>query len=699
MSKFCISVAVFVCFAVFGTAAAQDFGPAVVQGQDITVGDMTTADPLPPVDIYRPGGGHGPRHVDLAIFAWLEFIALSAPVSTDSRGDVDNRGIPGGSFADSGSGSGGGVLVWESYAHRAEVFPHEPNVGAGGAVSANAPPQAFNENPPVYYYQSNVDNLNQYAVVPDKNEFNNLDEGSQIGMNEIFYPNADSEGEAYQILFEAKANEVMSNYTRDHQSNPLALEIPANFTAGTIETKAAWISTDAIAEEDLHRYWTSEAVYYEVDEMTGEFDPQTGTFALLGLHIIHKTPNYPTFIFATFEHEDLLNDTGVYYEPTYSQIHYEVNRTVTLNAPFADSFSPRLANPFTNPVIPFDTANPIAMPNGIPVALPKPAEGATYVGVGEIPLAHQFGSMAPAGTAAMAFVNGTTSGSTEVTLDPTVAPDGGALPTDPTGSILAGDTISFAFYPVTDPTTIPPTVSSTTTIPGTRFVVATGDSDVSDGGTITFSPALDFDIPAGSHVNVNVQVPVTQPDTTNSMVTRANLHVLTAMEQIPGFDENFVWQYYFLKGVQGVPTSRESANDYYLANAVIESSQPGIQLFRGGQGNKRTLLTNTRSDVNVIDPAQGNAGFSVGGCMGCHGVAQTLKGQDFSFLLNGKTGLGFLPDAIGSGAEQVVQEREAFRNLGDVTPAESKDSGSVQQAPKRSDSLHSVRKGRRGKTR
>ena len=83
-----------------------------------------------------------------------------------------------------------------------------------------------------------------------------------------------------------------------------AITLPITLPENTLEVKAAWVSLDAIPEDEHYRYHISEVIIYEgTDE-----DPvaTVETRALLGLHIIQKTPNYPAFIFATFEHVDLL---------------------------------------------------------------------------------------------------------------------------------------------------------------------------------------------------------------------------------------------------------------------------------------------------------------------------------------------------------------------------------------------------------
>ena len=133
--------------------------------------------------------------------------------------------------------------------------------------------------------------------------------------------------------------------------------------------------------------------------------------------------------------------------------------------------------------------------------------------------------------------------------------------------------------------------------------------------------------------------------------------------------DNSVWKNYRLKGVQAVPTSYPINNgtvalDYYLANIVIESSQPGVQLFTGKVKNPSAAnnytFTNSRALPNKgntnrgpnVSPAPQNgkigaAKWTMGGCMGCHGVAQQ-SGQDMSFLGFGLGGNGFAAETVAS---------------------------------------------------
>ena len=88
---------------------------------------------------------------------------------------------------------------------------------------------------------------------------------------------------------------------------------------------------------------------------------------------------------------------------------------------------------------------------------------------------------------------------------------------------------------------------------------------------------------------------------------------------------NSIWQNYRLTGVQGHPTNDSTSFNYFLANYVIESDT-ALADFKGGgigtpQDGKPNILSNGQR-------------LTMGGCKGCHGVAQTKLGTDFSFLLD-----------------------------------------------------------------
>ncbi|PYT03638.1 MAG: hypothetical protein DMF60_17750 [Acidobacteria bacterium] len=469
---------------------------------------------------------------DLECFAWQSFIALNWPAVTQNWMQ-NTRGVPDQTqnFGASGTNNFAGNLVWETYKHKVELFP-----------ATGAPPQSY-DTKPNYVYSAKV-------TVPqgvNGSLFNNLDEGTEIDQNYMFFPKnppkPSSTGKSitpnqdHQILFEARANRVEYNYVVSNQyynatiaakaatntvnylSNPSTppqppfISFPAGDMSqsdpsfeGAIETKAAWriLTADEVASG---RYHTASAVYYSGTDSRPV--AQNATFGLLALHIIHKTRNYPYFIFATFEQEDALklvngNPTGLYFITTYPKVTYLDNN----NQPTAPPSPPPM---FPNGILP--------AAQGLPVGLAGPTVVSQYT----------------------------------------------------------------AASPVTQ--------------------------QVNDA----------------VHAQIINQNPAS------------------------------VWQYYKLLGVQAVPTSNNQSPYFYLANVVVESSLPGLQLFQGripgpkpppslpfplplgfppARAQNNTFVVNGTTSTMV----------NMGGCMGCHAVPQRT-GYDFSFILKG--GPVGTPDAAG----------------------------------------------------
>ena len=110
------------------------------------------------------------------------------------------------------------------------------------------------------------------------------------------------------------------------------------------------------------------------------------------------------------------------------------------------------------------------------------------------------------------------------------------------------------------------------------------------------------------------------------------------------------WSNYRLIGTQFQAISSESdstqlGQPYYLANLVVETNR-GLQQFQGLPPGV-TPISNYSSQImesfQFFAPTAKNTvwsgtGYVMGGCMGCHGVAQ-VQGFNFSFvLLDGSKG-------------------------------------------------------------
>lgn len=209
---------------------------------------------------------------------------------------------------------------------------------------------------------------------------------------------------------------------------------------------------------------------------------------------------------------------------------------------------------------------------------------------------------------------------------------------------------------------------------------ANGAYSVNEQGQPSQSNKLTtYTLPAKGAISQNFTT-VVQPNTIISEVNAVNNQVNALVQSL---DANNIWGNYRLKGVQAVPTSASDSSNFYLANIVVESSQPGIQLFsgillnggvalagktdksklyfvncRGEQGSSTCVYPESSlnpdplpSTYNNVSPSAGQgqsvptAQYNMGGCQGCHGAAQQL-GRDFSFLANGVGGKGKVLDTV-----------------------------------------------------
>jgi hypothetical protein len=324
---------------VAGSGAAQRVAAGPVNFPPITVASAQV-----PADI--PGGAPGANLNSAGIFAWQEFIALNWPALV---GPGEPRDTPDVSQP-FGQGATGGTVVWHTYRGKVEIFPGTgaPPGGVGGY-----------DDPPRYVYSEDFQSSTYPGVggpydslqpgeVPACTDqapvaqpsWINLDETTQIGLDKMYAGTAPSDGiPGQQILFLAKANrqeydyvvpknwydgttiDTVENrtirYLKAHRESPAAGSSQfVSFPSGTIEVKSAWRRLGA--NDNPSRFATATVRYYQPQDPSQVYGGQQGnselpcwseaTFGLLALHIIHKTPTAPYFVYATFSQADNLLD-------------------------------------------------------------------------------------------------------------------------------------------------------------------------------------------------------------------------------------------------------------------------------------------------------------------------------------------------------------------------------------------------------
>ncbi|MVT09310.1 hypothetical protein [Chitinophaga tropicalis] len=124
-----------------------------------------------------------------------------------------------------------------------------------------------------------------------------------------------------------------------------------------------------------------------------------------------------------------------------------------------------------------------------------------------------------------------------------------------------------------------------------------------------------------------------------------------------GANPSSVWKNYFLIGVQSQTTSDSNVPNFFLANYVIESDSV-LQLFNGSSIDDPF----NRKDNIVYNGVR----YSMGGCQGCHGVAQFRLGSDLSFLCDTVNKPVDMPD-VGQVSNKRIRYQNAFRLFDKVT--------------------------------
>lgn len=462
-------------------------------------------------------------HTDLAWYAWRLFAAVNQGTGATVQ-DGSTREKPAAAFLSTGAGPGPlpNPTIFEALYHRTEAYPAYAEHGRPASPLGKAPVYRFTpiESKP-------------FTVRGAQANYVNLDETNQIGQNFIFY--RQSKNPNFPILFMAKVNRQAVTYAQTPGRIQPEKGHSWVFPDNTLEIKAAWRRVEDIKNSRPNNYHLATATWYEGTEGSVP-KVKTGIFALVGLHIIQKSANYPHFIFTTFEHVNAVTRDGKgvivdpRYELTYSTLAYGPNNSKVAN--FQGAYANNVPGlPAANNVITKNFRLPPAGPAPNAANPPGCIENAPY--------------------------------------------------TDPKGKSMPG-----------------------------KYKCA------HQGRTIS------------REVN----------DVNNAVAPLLR---------------GTVWENYRLKGVQGTPTGDQTTLDYYLANIVVETSQPGVQLFHGGvSGTGTSTFTNKRLQKNLTtEPLTYNEPVPaptviMGGCMGCHGVAQTMIGTDFSFLPPGSLYQGKSVDAV-----------------------------------------------------
>ncbi|MDG1462088.1 MAG: hypothetical protein P8R04_00835 [Gammaproteobacteria bacterium] len=537
--------------------------------------------PIVPQDI---NGGTVDSSLDAAAqFAWETFIALNWPADTSGgKRDVPDTSKVFGNPADESP------LVWHTFRHKAEIYPGGTGDPAGYDVEASD--FGYSTLPPVYTYKADVGTNGEVPACNDQEPVAspaliNLDETSQIGLDYMFAGAAPDEGDIENdinsfpqlIRFLAQGNETYYKYAVD----PNALE-----TGGDpLYTHPSSCPTDSGDPGYDHTYCVAKRNFTAVSKGNGtpsvlpgiavEFP--AGTILVKG-GFRELTPTEAAsgrfYITKVRYYEDFNGTLDVcYHERNWGLVALHV-----------------IVKTPTSPVFVFATFE-------------------------------QSDNLLTADGQAVENVNGG------------LQNDGGETVSTSPGLIYADGS--------------PPTL----TINGDENDFNDYCTDI--GSRLYYLENMDKPgLPSGGFICQNYR-----DSATSSSIEKANLNAHLAIKAYTLKNDiaKSPWEYYRLVNVQAEPFDKteisessflenRSESTYYLANIMVETDYT-LQRFSGqlSAGLKSDLPANfdayngSNTHQNVLsfnDEGYLIKASNMGGCMGCHGVAQS-GGNDFSFVLSG----------------------------------------------------------------
>jgi hypothetical protein len=210
-------------------------------------------------------------------FAWREFIYLSWPAQSGKHGEPDSSKPFGGKARS---------VVWESWKSLDELYPLDPKVN---------PPAAWDDPGPGGKVRraKRLIQVNRLSTINQGGKFASR-AGALIAQNRTY------------VRYEVAVNKVVYEHIRTkkyylpevfHKAPRDTLE----FLPGSIIVKAAWM--ELTPQDDRARFYQAEADLVD-GVKDGKPVVRSGVVGLVGLHIAHKTPTRPSWVWATFEHVD-----------------------------------------------------------------------------------------------------------------------------------------------------------------------------------------------------------------------------------------------------------------------------------------------------------------------------------------------------------------------------------------------------------
>src|ERR1051325_102949 len=249
-----------------------------------------------------------PTQGNLNLYSWLTFIALNWPAATQTCTANTNLSIL----------SGRGPVVWEAYLTDADVYvkpPATPSAWCPQTTAALRSPLLKNLQPSLLRL---VQRRAVHKILVRQSKASNTLTAQFPGIEEAVGGVLTDQNGRF-VRYEITMNQDEYGYLTNPSNNLWNRTGQNSFTqtitfpngpsvygaVGAMEIKAAW-KVLSQREIDGKRFYMAQAIVFNNDAGAPSPGKNPVTLGLVGLHIIHKTRQQPTWIWSTFEQVDNL---------------------------------------------------------------------------------------------------------------------------------------------------------------------------------------------------------------------------------------------------------------------------------------------------------------------------------------------------------------------------------------------------------
>lgn len=292
-------------------------------------------------------------------FAWKEFIALNWPTTPNA-----NFGAP----------RDLNFVQWETYMPREVLFPDDGSKPPAWGTLVSDEYSSLFKSQKLLLKKTQTKLLTFVSKIEENDAEVNFSPSQAAPFNKPSWMGAQNGTNVwYEIMLNKDYYDYIVKkgfYNAQVQHDTVKLNQPINFpqgqytggVVGAIELKAAWMEVNDLKSPKWLRYKLSNATV--LDPITKKL--RNTVVALVGLHILHKTQNQPTWVWATFEQIDNTPDNNNLNGPAPSQYGYNfynpncTNQQVTIKTSAGDSTKVVTCTPNTSPPYYLNQAGPVA---------------------------------------------------------------------------------------------------------------------------------------------------------------------------------------------------------------------------------------------------------------------------------------------------------------------------------------------------